>query len=326
MNIKLDIPEKFFQGEELCGYYVTPEMKKVWAVQLDLINEFDRVCKKYNIQWWIDAGTLLGAVRHKGFIPWDDDVDVIMMRSEYEKFLKIPDEEFQAPYKLSTRKNDGQGRLIFFAKLSNEDTTLIESDIMYHLKRGAKNVTYSNGIYVDIFPLDNVPDDDIEAEKFFTKAKHLRQKAEYIVDYTYHYYTNHYYPDKKLWKRFIKALIHYACIVMRVSSYDCLDKFLDFVKLYESKNTKRIAKMISITDPKFHERRIWNRSDFNNTIYMPFEMLNLPVPSGYINILDKFYGNWHEFYIRGLHGCFYDTENSYKNYINGGRLINENLA
>ena len=106
MNIKLDIPAGFFEGEERCGYYVSPEMKKVWAVELDLLSEFARVCKKHNLKWWICYGTLLGAVRHKGFIPWDDDVDVVMMRSEYDKLCEVSREEFRHPYSLQFYNND----------------------------------------------------------------------------------------------------------------------------------------------------------------------------------------------------------------------------
>ena len=85
MNIKLSLPEGFLEEEVRCDYTVSKEMKKVWAVELDLLAEFQRVCKLHDIKYSVCGGTLLGAIRHKGFIPWDDDIDVMMMREEYEK-------------------------------------------------------------------------------------------------------------------------------------------------------------------------------------------------------------------------------------------------
>ena len=64
VKLNLQLPEHFLDGETRDGYYISPEMKKVWAVELDLLNEFMRICKKYDLRWFADAGTLLGAVRH----------------------------------------------------------------------------------------------------------------------------------------------------------------------------------------------------------------------------------------------------------------------
>ena len=76
-----------------CDFLVTTDRKKVWQVELELLAEFDRICRKYGLRYFADYGTLLGAARHKGFIPWDDDIDVTMMRPDYERLKQIMKQE-----------------------------------------------------------------------------------------------------------------------------------------------------------------------------------------------------------------------------------------
>ena len=83
------INSDFLKEEYRNGYLITEKMKKVWAVELDLLSELDRVCKKYNIKYYAAFGTLLGAIRDKGFIPWDDDIDVWLLRDEYERLKQV---------------------------------------------------------------------------------------------------------------------------------------------------------------------------------------------------------------------------------------------
>ena len=89
MRINLVLEDSFFEEEIRSGYTVSSEMKKIWAVELDLLNEFSKVCQKHQLKWFVHAGTLLGAIRHKGFIPWDDDIDVVMPRADYEKLCEL---------------------------------------------------------------------------------------------------------------------------------------------------------------------------------------------------------------------------------------------
>ena len=309
MNIKLDIPENFYRGEEKCGYYVSPEMKKVWAVELDLIAEFARVCEKHNIKWYMDGGTLLGAVRHKGFIPWDDDVDVILMRDDYEKLLKIADEEFKYPYYFNTKH--------FEAKLHNETTTMIEWFSNSLMKAGVK-LNFSQGIFIDIFPLDNLPNDKEKASKLLREAAKYGKRYEKFLKWS-----DYYIPSQVWWKRPIKDVL-YRWFKYNNIARKTLLKFFDIVKSCKDNNSEHIAKLIFISDPKFLNRRIWERSYFDETVYLPFEMFNLPAPSGWKNILDQFYGNWRKYYIRGKHAYFYDTEHSYKYYLEEGHSIDDN--
>lgn len=113
----------FFRPEVRCDFLVDENRKKIWAIELDLLIKFDAVCKKHNLKYFLMYGSLLGAVRHKGFIPWDDVLDVAMPKEDYEKFLTLAN-EFDHPYFLQTPYTDN-GYFFSFAKLINDNTSAI---------------------------------------------------------------------------------------------------------------------------------------------------------------------------------------------------------
>ena len=114
--------------------------------ELDLLIEFDRICKKYSIRYFLVGGTLLGAIRHKGFIPWDDDIDVGIMREDYELFLKVCPKELHKDYQLCNWDNDNFP--LPFSKLRIKGTQLIEESSM--------DTDINKGIYIDVFVFDKV--------------------------------------------------------------------------------------------------------------------------------------------------------------------------
>ena len=151
IDLNIQLPEHFLEGEVRCGYYIAPAMKKGWAVQMDLLMELDRVCRKYKIRYFVAEGTILGAVRHKGFIPWDDDIDCCMTHSEYKKLCKIGPKAFRHPYFFQTEYTD-PGSLRGHAQLRHSLTTgMLKDEIPFKYK-------FSQGIFIDIFVLDHVTD------------------------------------------------------------------------------------------------------------------------------------------------------------------------
>ena len=137
VDLKITLPKHFLEGETRIGYYIAPEMKKVWAVELDLLNEFARVCAKHKL--------------HHGFIPWDDDIDVVMPRIDYEKLCNLAVDEFTQPYFLQNEDSDPLFGKVF-SKLVNLKTTCLEySD---------KDSPSKHCIFIDIFPYDHIPDGD----------------------------------------------------------------------------------------------------------------------------------------------------------------------
>lgn len=172
VSIKLDIPEDFCEEEIRCNYTISKKMKEVWAIELDLLNEIIRVCVKYDIRYYAIGGTLLGAIRHEGFIPWDDDIDIAMSREDYDKLCLVAQKEICEPYFCQTIQSDYGSRP--FIRVRNSQTTGIQRQEV-----GSK-VPYNQGIFIDIFPWDNIPEDKLLRYKYVKNASRKQMLADIL--------------------------------------------------------------------------------------------------------------------------------------------------
>lgn len=147
----LTFPKQYFDEEIRDGFKVDTTMKTVWAAELEVLSEVAKVCQKHQIQWYMAYGSLLGAVRHEGFIPWDDDMDIWMMREDYMRFLTAAQEELPDGYLLKSPFLE-EGYPEFHSCVLNSDSISIEPE---HLQRfhGCPFV-----VGIDIFPMDVLPD------------------------------------------------------------------------------------------------------------------------------------------------------------------------
>lgn len=128
----------------------TPEMlRSLQLIQLEILEELNRICVKHDIKYSLDGGTLLGAVRHGGFIPWDDDIDVIMLREEYEKFFEVCKTELDKErFFLQEHRTDPYYR-VGYTRIRRKNTV--------YVRAGQENMKHVTGILIDIFVLDNSP-------------------------------------------------------------------------------------------------------------------------------------------------------------------------
>ena len=140
-------------------------MTEIQAKLLDMFKWFHEFCVEHNLRYYAIGGTMLGAVRHKGFIPWDDDMDVGMPRNDYKRLIELR-KKIPSPYILETPQSVAKDFLYAFSKIYNTDTTLIE--------KGKKNI--KRGIYLDVFPLDGLGNEKNEATKQFKKTARLVKK------------------------------------------------------------------------------------------------------------------------------------------------------
>jgi len=128
-------------------WYIFMRIKKLQNVMFEILLEFDRICKKNNIKYQLFAGTLLGSIRHKGFIPWDDDIDICLLRKEYNRFIEVCKTDLDSKYFLQTYETDKHWPRQF-AKIRKNNTLLLEDSV--------SDYDIHHGIFIDVFPLDNV--------------------------------------------------------------------------------------------------------------------------------------------------------------------------
>lgn len=149
--MKIEIQLECVHGEEREGFYVQPLMKRRWAVQLDILREIDSICKRHQIKYFGWYGTLLGAVRHRGFIPWDDDIDLVMLREDYERFQCVFQKE--SPNDWKVLKTDPTMITVVNTDVIRLDQAFLDR---YH---GCPFITG-----VDIFVWDSVPQNESDED------------------------------------------------------------------------------------------------------------------------------------------------------------------
>lgn len=269
------------------------DMKHLQEVELELLKVFILTCNKLNLKYYVIGGTLLGAVRHQGFIPWDDDIDVGMPRKDYEKWLKkapelLRDTKYFVQYYRSDRDYLGNS-----AKLRNNQTTFIETS--------SRKLRINHGIYIDVFPLDYYPETNIN----IFKINQLRYTSKIMSGYDL---TAISYSFKKRIMRKILAISVVGSPKKAVIKRE---------KLY--KRTKS-GSFVANYCGAWGENEIVPASWYGHGAKLMFEGIEVSVPKEYHKWLTQVYGNYMELpppekRVTHHYTEVIDLEKSYREYL-----------
>ncbi|UYI93570.1 MAG: LicD family protein [Anaerostipes hadrus] len=250
-------------------------IEQIHKATLGIVEKLIEICDKINVNYYVAYGSLIGVVRHKGFIPWDDDFDVVMLRDDYEKFCDycIKNENKLKPFKLLSRKCEKKYPYNI-ARLNNMNYKAVYDNVQ----------GYESGIFIDIYPLDGAGSDvDKVLKKVEKKKSNLFRITLWSID---DHYTKSTY--NKWYRSIIKYFVRGYSKVRGAKHF--LDKMENFKNLYDINNSRYIAEMTWDSGLTLYEK-----SWFDKYIYMDFENLKVKVPIGYDDFLRCHYGDYMKF-------------------------------
>lgn len=278
----MDIPYSFFEDEVRDGFFIPTFIKHGWAAQMLIYEEIKRICDKYHLRIFADCGSLLGAIRHKGFIPWDDDFDTAMLRDDLTVFNEVAEKELQPPFHLVTIHTDENDieftTYVCTEDLSPDDNENLEKFYGFPVRTG-----------VDIFPLDYIsPDRNFEEQR-----KSLIFELNWLEERV---------QDKEgiiANEENIKAIeAKYNTKIDRDGNVRhqllLIEEMLaTVVPPEESEEVVLLPYWVG------HGNHVHNKHWFDETVSVPFEFTTVPVPRGYDNVLKVEYGDYMTIYRNG---------------------------
>ncbi len=291
-GVTLEFPDGWFDEETRDGFLVTRETKRLWGVMLDMVVQIDRICNKHGITYFLCGGSLLGAIRHKGFIPWDDDFDVMMKRNDYNRFCEVAPKELDFPFFFQTEKTD-PGYLIRHGKIRNSLTTG-----MFKSHKG-KGFGFNQGVFVDVFPLDNLPDNLDVRKAYYDKLYDLWGKV-----YRISAYVNRGLLPGGAWRNLQTAATG-KCLKWLGAGDFFNERFERLAGMYKDDATEDCCLFSGhlIGHHVLKDTHLWKTKDYLSFTTARFEFLDLPIPVNYESQLVKLYGDWRKFVIgKNSHG------------------------
>lgn len=250
-------------------YYISEEeLMQIQTIQQDLIQEVSRICKKCGIHFNMVGGTMLGAIRHKGYIPWDDDADIGFLRAEYEKFREACKTELNHEKYYMQDLRDTEGYRWGYGKLRRKGTEFIRLNQEF--------MPYEQGISIDLMPFDNVPDGYISRRIHFLKCFIYRKLFWSEVGSR---------SEESPYKRMVYKVMRKVPMNLLIRSYQ---RFIDAGQRQKT----RLVRILTFPTPKgvYGYERKW----YTDLSKYPFEDMELPGAKDYDRYLNVKYGNYME--------------------------------
>ena len=250
------------------------DLRKLQLIELSILKEFILICEKHNLRYYAAGGTVLGAVRHKGFIPWDDDIDVAMPREDYEKFLSISDKIRNKNFSVSTVYNN-ENHYTPFIQVFNPQMSIVI--------KNAK-ITKNSFCWMDIFPIDGLP--DLSTTRFVHTRRFLIKRA------LYHFSVFKEAVNQNKVRPFCEKVIIWICnhidiqkLFNQKKRLDACDKLVKKYSFYKTQYCMR-------TWSQYRLRALFPTSYFGKGAILKFEDIDIVVPQNYDGYLKQLFGDY----------------------------------
>ncbi len=275
-------PEGYLDEEIREGFRVSSRIKHTWAAQLKILCMVAEVCDRHGLKWYAENGTFLGAVRHRGYIPWDDDLDISMPREDYDRLWPLLLRELPPYYHIREQQVEPQYCCPWGSVRNRRNIDIGGHDPMAAaITKEFFDWPFVAGI--DIFPLDHIPAEPAEAE---IQSTWYRALHDILINYE---------ACEK------QGELEYAAQTLEQAMGIQLPRESGELKKALWSMDRAIAGMYGREDGRGLANLYWKLygcdpvrmySCYSDVIYLPFEMIKVPVPAGYLEILRNKYGNW----------------------------------
>ena len=250
------------------------KLRDLQLKELEMLKEILKITGRHNLRCYMLGGTFLGAVRHRGFIPWDDDVDMGMPREDYEKFTEFAQRELEPPLKLVSFKTD-ETHHDFCNRVVNESISVIRNDAITEQKEN---------IWIDIFPLDGMPDNPFVRHVHQLRLLFLRLLLQYSKFRTG--------VNIKKKRGFVEnVLIKLGFIVSKICRFDTGKRLFaieNAMKKYPYEKSRYVVNFMGA----YKFREMFPRSFYDDSVLYDFEDIQLPAPRVYDKVLSQLYGDY----------------------------------
>ena len=275
----MKLTTEFYQDEVRYGFYVPTAIKQAWGAELQILAEIDRICKKYNIRYFAEWGTLIGAVRHGGFVPWDDDLDIGMLREDYERFKEVAKDELPGEFAIhdyATKEN----HWLFLSRVVNCNQICFDEK---HLEK------YHNFPYiatVDIFVMDYLYRDEEQEKARCEEIKHILAVADQIIEGRMQDSVREMFLQELENKYRMKLPRPKNARELGISLYRLAELQMARVSADESDAVAQIFPWV------LKGNRGLPKKCYDTLVRLPFEEITIPVPADYDTALRYRYGDY----------------------------------